>query len=100
MTASPLLSSEKTASRPPASLVGSGLGASSNLAGGGGGPGGGGGGGGAPAPPVGAGAAPNLAGLFCCTDLMASWAETPLGFQGMPCGKVFLMYSISSLKTV
>jgi hypothetical protein len=85
VTDSPLLSSEKTAPKPPA--AGAGAGADSVLISRtGGGPGGGGGGGGGGAPPAaGAGAAGGDAGLAseaslsitCCTG-------SPLGFQGMP----------------
>lgn len=80
VTASPLLSSLKTASRPPpAASAGVAAGASSNLRGGGGGPGGGGGGGGPPAALGG-----DAEGWFDSTDLIASSAETPLGFHGIP----------------
>ena len=77
MTASPLLSSENTAPKPPAFEVGGAAGVLSNFNGGGGGPGGGGGGGGPPA----AGA---LGELDCSTDFNASSREVPFGFQVIP----------------
>jgi hypothetical protein len=81
VTASPLFSSEKTAPSPPLSAVGAAFG-SSNRIGGGGGPGGGGGGG----PPAAGGGGPGRASpsCDCSTCFIASSAETPFGFQGMP----------------
>ena len=86
VTSSPLLSSEKTAPRPVAAGPGSGFCSSILRTGGGPGGGGGGGGGGAAAPPAGAGAGA-AADDAASTDLAASVAGTPLGFQGMPLGK-------------
>lgn len=93
VTSAPLLRSLNTAPSPLALAAGAG-GASSNFIGGGGGPGGG-GGGGAPVPAWGCGAGGGD--CDCSTLFSASDAETPLGFQGMPCGKVSLTYSARSL---
>ena len=94
VTASPLLRSLKTAPSPLALGAGAAFGASSNLAGGGGGPGGGGGGGGGPAAP-----SAGVLGVLWSTAFIASSAESPFGFQGMPWGKLCLTYSVRSLKT-
>ena len=79
VTASPLFNSEKTAPSPPLSEAGAAFG-SSNLIGGGGGPGGGGGGG----PPAACGGGRGAPGCDCSSCFIASSADTPFGFQGMP----------------
>jgi hypothetical protein len=85
VTASPLLSSEKTAPMPPAA-AGSAAFCTLILRTGGGPGGGGGGGGGPPAAGAGARAGAGGAGGAALTDLAASAAGTPLGFQGLPFG--------------
>ena len=95
VTASPLLSSEKTAPKPPPSCAGAAL--VSLIWRTGGGPGGGGGGGGGP-PAAGAGAAGGAAGGAALRALDTSSAGRPLGFHGMPCGKYCLTYSARSRK--
>jgi hypothetical protein len=79
VTASPLLSSEKTAPRP----LGEGSSLTSLICRTGAGPGGGGGGGGPPADGTGEGAAGGAA----ARDLATSSAGRPLGFHGTPFGK-------------
>jgi hypothetical protein len=96
VTDSPFFSSEKTAPSPlPADAAGA---PSSLILRTGGGPGGG-GGGGAPAPGGGGGGGPEVAAGVVSMVFKTSFAGWPLGFQGMPLGKVSLTYSDRSRKT-
>lgn len=89
VTASPLLSSLKTASMPLGFAVAAGSCWISNI---GGGPGGGGGGGGA-LPVGGVGVVEVNATALASTDIAASVGFIPLGFQSKPFGNVSLAYS-------
>lgn len=84
VTDSPLLSSEKTAPKPPAAGAGAGV-DSALMSRTGGGPGGGGGGGGGGGAPPAAGAGVGGGGLSSEASLsMTCCTGSPLGFHGMP----------------
>lgn len=84
VTDSPLLSSEKTAPRPPAAVGAAGA-ASVLISSTGGGPGGGGGGGGG-GPPAAGGDVEDVSVGDAAKALATAVAESPLGFHWMPLG--------------